>query len=125
MGLDRDSENQLIKKINERIILEFLDWIILNRLLNESQGAYDIAEHIERHYHIHLNTCSIYKRLDKLKKQHYIKLEIVKKKVRKYGLTKEGKSFSITVLNSVSLREFIHTLITTEYSHQEELVINV
>jgi DNA-binding PadR family transcriptional regulator len=83
------SEAQIIAKMNERIIKNFLDLIILNELRNGPFSGYDIISYIHNKYQLLISSGTIYSLLYSLERSNLVAGVWTERK-RTYQLTKRG-----------------------------------
>jgi DNA-binding PadR family transcriptional regulator len=96
VALDK-SEAQIIAKMNERMIKNFLDIIIMNELKNGPSSGYDIISHIHNKYQLLISSGTIYSLLYSLERNNMIE-GIWTERKRTYRLTKRGTRVIETML---------------------------
>lgn len=102
------SEAQIIKKMNERIIKNFLDIIILSELRNGPYSGYDIISHIHNRFQLLVSSGTIYSLLYSLERNGLVEGNWDERK-RTYKLTKKGAYNIDTLLN---VNQDIKTFVT-------------
>ncbi|MCW4017069.1 MAG: PadR family transcriptional regulator [Candidatus Bathyarchaeota archaeon] len=92
------SEAKIIKKMNERIIKNFLDIIILSELRNGTFSGYDIISYIHNKFQLLVSSGTIYSLLYSLERNGLIE-GVWDERKRTYQLTKKGTHTINTILN--------------------------
>ncbi len=87
----------------KRVITQYLDLIILEKLANSRTWGYVIFNHVKKEFGVRLYAADLYPRLRSMQKDGLIKSEETSEKRRKqYEITPDGLSFlryGIKVLN--------------------------
>ncbi len=92
------AEAQIIKKMNERIIKDFLDVIIMSELRNGAFSGYDIIGIVHSKFQLLVSSGTIYSLLYSLERNNLIEGVWAERK-RTYQLTKRGTQTIHTLLN--------------------------
>jgi DNA-binding PadR family transcriptional regulator len=92
------SEAQIIKKMNERSIKNFLDIIILSELRNGPFSGYDIISYIHNKFQLLVSSGTIYSLLYSLERNGLVE-GIWDERKRTYQLTKKGAHTIDTLLS--------------------------
>lgn len=93
------ADAQVIYKMNERIIKNFLDIIIMSELRNGNYSGYDIISYIHNKYQILVSSGTIYSLLYSLERNNLIQ-GIWSERKRTYKLTDRGTRRIDTLLNT-------------------------
>ncbi len=100
------SEAQIISKMNERIIKNFLDLIIMNELRNGPFSGYDIISYIHNKYQLLISSGTIYSLLYSLERSNLVSGVWTERK-RTYQLTKRGEHvIGIVLTANPDIRSF-------------------
>jgi DNA-binding PadR family transcriptional regulator len=83
------TEAQIIRKMNERIIKNFLDVIVLSELRTGTFSGYDIISLIHHKYHLLISSGTIYSLLYSLERNGLVE-GFWEERKRIYQLTKKG-----------------------------------
>ncbi len=105
--LEKSEAQVIIRKMNERIIKNFLDIIIMAELRNGSLSGYDIISYIHSKFRLLVSSGTIYSLLYSLERNELIE-GVWKERKRTYQLTKKGENTISTVVTAnESLRTFL------------------
>jgi DNA-binding PadR family transcriptional regulator len=96
IALDK-TEAQIIAKMNERVIKNFLDLIVMNELKNGPSSGYDVISYIHNKYQLLISSGTIYSLLYSLERSSLIE-GIWNERKRTYQLTKRGQHVLETML---------------------------
>ena len=101
------SDLQIIKKMNERIIKNFIDIIIMAELRNGVLSGFDILNFIHNRFQLLISSGTIYSLLYSLERNGLID-GIWNERKRTYRLTEKGKHSIDTLLNAdPDIRNFL------------------
>jgi DNA-binding PadR family transcriptional regulator len=92
------SELQIIRRMNERIIKNFLDIIIMSELRNGPFSGYDIISYIHNKFQLLVSSGTIYSLLYSLERSGLIE-GVWEERKRTYQLTKKGVHTIETLLS--------------------------
>ena len=90
-------EGKILKKMQERIIKNFMDIIILAELRNGSLSGYDVISFIHNRFHLLVSSGTVYSLLYSLERNGLIEGTWNERK-RVYKLTEKGEKTTDTVL---------------------------
>ncbi|MCJ7470992.1 PadR family transcriptional regulator [Candidatus Bathyarchaeota archaeon] len=90
-------EGKILKKMQERIIKNFMDIIILAELRNGSLSGYDVISFIHNRFHLLVSSGTVYSLLYSLERNGLIEGTWNERK-RVYKLTEKGEKTIDTVL---------------------------
>ena len=93
------SELQIIKKMNERIIKNFMDIIIMGELRNGALSGYDIISYIHNKFQLLVSSGTIYSLLYSLERNSLIE-GVWDERKRTYRLTQKGERTIGAMLNA-------------------------
>lgn len=85
-------------KLHRRIVVDFLDVLILLKLRNSSFSGYDIISYIHKRFNILISSGTVYSCLYRLERDGLIEGKTGQRK-RVYTLTQKGKETIKTMLN--------------------------
>ncbi len=105
----------ILKKLTERVIVSFLDCIIMDQLLTQPLSGYDILNYVRKKYNYLLSPGTIYSTLYAMERKGLIKGTFEGKK-RSYTLTKEGAYMTIYIKTSRKFREFLFKMLEPDDS---------
>jgi DNA-binding PadR family transcriptional regulator len=106
-------EAKILKKIQERIIKNFMDTIIMSQLRNGPISGYDIITYIRTKFGLLVSSGSVYSLLYSLENNGLIEGTRVERK-RVYKLTDKGAKTTQVILDSTdSIKGFITTILKT------------
>lgn len=94
-------ESELFRKMQRRIVKNFLEMLILMRLKERALSGYDVTRFIHRKFHILLSTGTVYSHLYHLERDNLVEGRWDSRK-RVYGLTEKGEE---TVESFLKLKE--------------------
>ena len=112
-------------QIRNRLIREFLDLIILRRLMDVSSSGYDVIQYLVRRHIICLSPGIVYSTLYSLEREGLVEAEYKGKK-RVYFISRKGESLIKEYKDSLDgivefVTEFFRDLIATE----EESILHI
>ena len=108
------SEIQIINKMNERIIKNFLDIIIMSELRNGPFSGYDITSYIHNKFQLLVSSGTIYSLLYSLERNNLVE-GIWDERKRTYNLTKKGIHTIDTILNvNPDIRAFVTSFLKVQ-----------
>jgi len=93
-----DLESEILVKLHRRMVVGFLDVLILLKLRNNSLSGYDMISYIHKRFNIPISSGTVYSCLYHLERDELIKGELTRRK-RVYALTEKGKETVKTMLN--------------------------
>ncbi|MDI6905200.1 MAG: PadR family transcriptional regulator [Candidatus Bathyarchaeia archaeon] len=91
-------ESETLMKLYRRIVVDFLDVLILLKLRNVSLSGYDIISYVHKRFNMLISSGTVYSCLYRLERDELIKGERGQRK-RVYTLTQKGKKTIETLLN--------------------------
>lgn len=98
---------QIVKKMNERIIKNFVDIIIMAELRNGHLSGYDIISYIHNKFQLLVSSGTIYSLLYSLERNNLVE-GVWDERKRTYKLTAKGKHTIETLLNvNPDIRNFL------------------
>lgn len=98
---------QIVKKMNERIIKNFVDIIIMAELRNGHLSGYDIISYIHNKFQLLVSSGTIYSLLYSLERNNLVE-GVWDERKRTYKLTVKGKHTIETLLNvNPDIRNFL------------------
>ena len=104
-------ESRILKKMNERIIKNFMDIIIMAELRNGSLSGYDVISFIHNKFNLLVSSGTVYPSFTPSKETASSKASGMKEK-RVYKLTEKGGKTIDTILNTNDkIKGFITTLL--------------
>ena len=108
------SEVQIIKKMNERIIKNFLDIIIMSELRNGPLSGYDIISYIHNKFQLLVSSGTIYSLLYSL--ERYDLIEGVWDEIKRtYKLTPKGTHNIDTLLKAnPEIKSFVSSFLKVQ-----------
>ena len=89
----------LLRHVKLRIVKDFVDIIILNRLNSVPSSGYDITVYIHEKHEFFISTSNIYSTLYSLERKGFVKGDLTSRK-RLYYLTQNGLNYIENVLNN-------------------------
>lgn len=107
-----DLESDDFIKLCRRIVVDFLDVLILLKVKNGSLGGCDIISYVHERFNILISSGTVYSCLYHLERDDLIKGKTVRRK-RTYTLTQKGKEKAETTLN---IKDKISALVTDLFS---------
>jgi len=107
--LEKSETQLIIRKMNERIIKNFLDIIIMAELRNGPLSGYDIISYIHSKFRLLVSSGTIYSLLYSLERNELIE-GVWKERKRTYQLTEKGEQTINTVLTA---NENLKTFLTS------------
>ena len=96
---DGKFEGKILKKMNERIIKNFLDIIIMAELRNGSLSGYDVISYIHTKFNLLLSSGTIYSLLYSLERDGIVE-GVWDERKRVYKPTANGEKTIDTILNT-------------------------
>ena len=103
-----------IKKMNERIIKNFLDIIIMSELRNGPLSGYDIISYIHNKFQLLVSSGTIYSLLYSLERDDLIE-GVWDERKRTYQLTEKGAHTINTILNAnAEIKTFVATFLRVQ-----------
>lgn len=99
-------ELYFVRKLTERVIVTFLDFIILSQLMTRPLSGYDIMNYIRKKHNFLLSPGTIYSTLYAMERKGLIEGSYQGKK-RLYTITKTGVDMTISIKNSKKFRDFL------------------
>jgi DNA-binding PadR family transcriptional regulator len=91
-------ESEFLSKMNKRIVNDFIDIIILERLKNGPMSGYDVIEFIHKKFSYLISAGTVYAALHSMERDGLIEGYLNQKK-RVYILTKKGEETLKAILN--------------------------
>ncbi|MFB3890097.1 MAG: PadR family transcriptional regulator [Candidatus Bathyarchaeia archaeon] len=108
------ADAEVIKKLNERIIKNFLDIIIMAELRNGALSGYDIISYVHSKYHLLVSSGTIYSLLYSIERNGLIK-GVWSERKRTYQLTEKGERSIETMLGAnEDLRIFLTSFLKVQ-----------
>ena len=108
------SEAQIVKKLNERIIKNFLDIIIMAELRNGPLSGYDIISYVHNKFHLLVSSGTIYSLLYSVERNSLIE-GVWDERKRIYQLTEKGQQTIATMLNAdKEIRAFVGSFLKVQ-----------
>jgi DNA-binding PadR family transcriptional regulator len=108
------TEAQIVKKMNERIVKNFLDIVIMAELRNGPLSGYDIISYVHNKFHLLVSSGTIYSLLYSVERNDLIEGAWVERK-RVYKLTEKGEQTISTILNANrDLRAFVGSFLKVQ-----------
>ena len=101
-------KKEILRKMQERILKDFLDILVLSKLRKEPKSGYDVITFIQKRFNILPSSGTVYSTLYLLERDGLIKGDLTQGK-RVYTLTDKGEKTIHTILAS---REKIQLLFT-------------
>ena len=104
-------ESRILKKMNERIIKNFMDIIIMAELRNGSLSGYDVISFIHNKFNLLVSSGTVYSLLYSLERNGLVE-GVWDERKRVYKLTEKGGKTIDTILNTNDkIKGFITTLL--------------
>ncbi len=91
-------ESEILTQMHRRIVMDFLDTLILLKLKNGMISNYEILSYIQRRFNIPITPGTVYPCLHNLEKNGLIR-EVPSSKKKAYALTPKGEEKAKTLLN--------------------------
>ncbi|MEM4247476.1 MAG: PadR family transcriptional regulator [Candidatus Woesearchaeota archaeon] len=92
-------EGQILKKIHERIIKNFMDIIIMTELRNGPLSGYDVISYIHNKFNLLVSSGTVYSLLYSLERNGLVE-GIWEERKRVYKLTEKGEKTIDTLLGA-------------------------
>jgi DNA-binding PadR family transcriptional regulator len=92
-------EGRILKKVNERIIKNFMDIIIMAELLKGPLSGYDVISYIHNKFNFLVSSGTVYSLMYSLERNGLVEGTWNERK-RTYKLTSKGKKTIETILNA-------------------------
>lgn len=92
-------ESEILNQMHRRIIVNFLDMVILTELRKRSLSGYDVIAFVHNKFHMLISTGTVYSYLYFLERNGLIRSEQDQRR-RVYTLTKHGKETLKAFLSS-------------------------
>ena len=107
-------EGQILKKMHERIIKNFMDIIIMTELRNGSLSGYDVISYIHNKFNLLVSSGAVYSLLYSLERNGLVE-GVWDERKRVYKLTEKGEKTIDTLLNtSDKIRGFIANILRSQ-----------
>lgn len=94
-----DLESKILDQMHRRIVLNFLDTVILMELRKRSLSGYDVINFVHNKFHMLISTGTVYSNLYFLERNELVRGELDQRR-RVYTLTEQGKETVKAFLNS-------------------------
>jgi DNA-binding PadR family transcriptional regulator len=115
LGEEEHFEDLLVREVRERVVVTFLDWIIIGKLVAEpEQSGYDIIKFVLKRYHFLLSSGTVYSRLVSMERRGIIEYTGSHRK-RLYKLTERGRLVFVVGSKSLKLRLFLKEFVRMQF----------
>jgi len=94
-----DLESKILDQMHRRMVLNFLDMVILMELRKRSLSGYDVIDFVHNKFHMLISTGTVYSNLYVLERNELIRGKLDQRR-RVYTLTEQGKETVTAFLNS-------------------------
>ncbi|MEM3668857.1 MAG: hypothetical protein QXU38_03590, partial [Candidatus Bathyarchaeia archaeon] len=91
-------ESEILTQFHKRVVMDFLDALILLKLRNGMLSDYEILSYIQRRFNVPITLGTVYSCLNQLQENKLVR-EVQSEKERGYVLTPTGKKKTKAVLN--------------------------
>jgi len=109
-------EGQILKKMHERIIKNFMDIIIMTELRNGPLSGYDVISYIHNKFNLLVSSGTVYSLLYSLERNGLVE-GIWDERKRVYKLTEKGEKTIDTLINtSDKVKGFMANILKTQAS---------
>ena len=92
-------ESKILDQMHRRMVLNFLDMVILMELRKRSLSGYDVIDFVHNKFHMLISTGTVYSNLYVLERNELIRGKLDQRR-RVYTLTEQGKENVKAFLNS-------------------------
>lgn len=92
-------EDNVLEKLQERIVKSFLDFVVLTELSNKPLSGYDVITLIYKKFSILLSSGTVYSLLYSLERNGLIKATLNQRR-RDYSLTEKGRETVRAISNA-------------------------
>ncbi len=107
-------EGQILKKMHERIIKNFMDIIIMTELRNGPLSGYDVISYIHNKFNLLVSSGTVYSLLYSLERNGLVE-GVWDERKRVYKLTEKGEKTIDTLLNtSDKVKGFMANILKTQ-----------
>jgi len=107
-------EGQILKKMHERIIKNFMDIIIMTELRNGSLSGYDVISYIHNKFNLLVSSGTVYSLLYSLERNGLVE-GVWDERKRVYKLTEKGeKTIDVLLNTSDKVKGFMANILKTQ-----------
>ncbi|MCW4008139.1 MAG: PadR family transcriptional regulator [Candidatus Bathyarchaeota archaeon] len=107
-------EGQILKKMHERIIKNFMDIIIMTELRNGPLSGYDVISYIHNKFNLLVSSGTVYSLLYSLERNGLVE-GVWDERKRVYKLTEKGeKTIDILMNTSDKVKGFMANILRTQ-----------
>ena len=106
----RSFEDQILKAAEEKIIVSFLDGLILCQLRNEQLSGYDLILLLHKKFQLLVSPGTLYSTLYSMERKNLVECASSTARKRTYKITRNGAAVLYLLGHSQRMRKFIELL---------------